>query len=84
MEAVVVSYRKGRRANHPQQAIVSVKGVKDRDSAKKLVGKRIKAFTKKGKEVIGTVTGAHGNSGRIRARFSKNLPAELLKAEIVE
>ncbi len=84
MKATIVSYRRGRHTNNPNQVIVVVEGVKDRKTALKLVGKKIVAAVGKDKRVTGTVLAAHGNKGRVRAKFNRNLPAERIPAEIIE
>jgi large subunit ribosomal protein L35Ae len=61
---------------------VTVDGVADRASADGIVGKRVVWKTQTGKEIVGRVSKAHGNSGAVLARFEKGLPGQALGTEV--
>ena len=81
MEAVVVNYRRGRRTVYGNQVIIEVPGVKTRNEASRLVGKKVRALG-----FVGKVLAPHGNNGRVRARFEVGLPGQLIgkRVEIVD
>lgn len=57
-------------------SLLKIEGVHDRDSTSFYLGKRVAYVyhTTKGIKVVwGKITAAHGNSGVVRARFSRNL-----------
>ncbi len=76
MEAVVVSYRRGINTQTDNQMILKVKGVISRVEAAKLVGKKVTWTSPAKKEITGEITGAHGNSGCVRARFERGMPGQ--------
>jgi large subunit ribosomal protein L35Ae len=86
MKATIVSYRRGRHTQTPNQILIELDGVDSRALASKFIGKRLVWTSPGKKEIHGKITQTHGNSGILRARFSKGLPGEALgkKAEILE
>lgn len=78
MDARIISYRRGRHTEHTDQFVVSVDGVKTRDDARKLVGKRIYWETPAKNRINGKVIRAHGGNGTVIARFDKGLPGQAL------
>ncbi len=83
MKGVIVSYRTGRHTQNPFQMIIKLEGVTTKEEAEKLVGKEVIWTTQTGKEIKGTVSGAHGNKGVVRARFRKGMPGQSLGTEII-
>ena len=82
--AVFLGFRRGKRNQHEQQALVRIEGVQTRRDARFYLGKRI-AYIYKGKKtdpktgskkraMWGKVIHTHGNSGVVRAKFRRNLP----------
>jgi len=88
MEAVILSFRRGRHTQKTNQFLLEVKGVDSRAKAAKLIGKRVvwksrtKSRDRKPKEILGKITACHGNSGVLRARFSRGLPGEAVTSTI--
>ena len=75
MQGTIVSYRRSKRDITPNQMIVKIEGVANREQATKLVGKS--ASWKSVKAVIsGKVASAHGNSGCVRVLFERGLPGQ--------
>ena len=62
--------------------IVVVDGVSSKDSATKLIGKKITWTNTKGNSIEGKVSAAHGNKGAIRAIFEKGIPGQALGKEV--
>ncbi len=73
------SYKKQQASN---QVIVVVDGVSNKESAEKLVGKKITWTNTKGNSIVGKVSAAHGNKGAIRALFEKGIPGQALGTEV--
>ena len=74
------------RTDHAQNmnnSLLKIEGVHSREDVQFYLGKRV-AFvyhSKKGIKVVwGKVTSAHGNSGVVRARFSRNLSPRTMGA----
>ena len=86
MKATIVSYRRGRHTQTTNQRLVEVDGVDSKALASKFIGKRLIWTSPGKKEIYGKITQPHGNSGTLRARFSKGLPGDAVgsKAEILE
>jgi large subunit ribosomal protein L35Ae len=82
MKGKISNYRRGVHTECTNQYVVSIDGVKDRASASGVVGKRVVFKTTTGKEIIGKVSKAHGNSGAVLARFEKGLPGQALGCDV--
>ena len=79
MKGIVNNYRGSHKTQKTNQVVVlPAEGEKTKEYANSLVGKRFMITTSGGKELVGKVTKAHGNSGAIRVRFKKGFPGQLL------
>ena len=84
MKATVVSYRRGRHTQRPNQMLLVADGIDSKSKAAALVGKRV-TWTSPGqkkKQLSGTITAPHGRKGVVRARFPKGLPGEAIMKEV--
>lgn len=82
VEGVIKNYRRGRHTQNTRQAIIEIPGVDSRAKAFSLVGKKVQYKTPSGKIITGKITAAHGNSGAVRARFSKGLPGQAIGSKV--
>ncbi|MCX8174805.1 MAG: 50S ribosomal protein L35ae [Candidatus Micrarchaeota archaeon] len=82
MKGRISNYRRGVHTEYTNQYVIEVDGVRDRQSAKGMVGKRVVFKTQTGKEIVGRISKAHGNSGAVLARFEKGLPGQAIGAEV--
>ncbi len=78
LKGVVVSYRRGKHLQHPNQVILVFDAIKDRSQAAPLVGQKVKWVAESEREFLGKVLGVHGNSGAVRAKFRTNLPGQAI------
>jgi len=74
MEGVIVHFRGSRRVKKGNQMIIEVSGIDNKDKAGQLIGKKVVWKTSAGKQLIGQITAAHGNSGALRIRFETGMP----------
>jgi len=82
MKAVVVNFCGGKTSKKGNHLVVELEGVKSKDAASKLVGKKIFWTSPAGKKISGEVKKAHGNSGAVKAVMEKGLPGTALGKEI--
>ena len=83
LEGVISNYKQGRHTLHPKHCIIVFPKIKTRKEANKLVGRTVVWISPTGKELKGTITRAHGNSGAIRAHFKKaGVPGQALGTKI--
>ena len=82
MKARISNYRRGVHTEYTNQYVVETEGIADRASASAIVGKRVVFKTQTGKEIVGKVSKAHGNSGAVLVRFERGLPGQALGAEV--
>jgi large subunit ribosomal protein L35Ae len=82
MEGVIVNFRGSRRVKRGNQIIVLVRSVDDKEKASKLVGKKVTWKTSAGKQLIGQITAAHGNSGALRVRFDTGIPGQSIGTRV--
>uniref|UniRef100_A0A7S1RUN9 60S ribosomal protein L35a n=1 Tax=Alexandrium catenella TaxID=2925 RepID=A0A7S1RUN9_ALECA len=81
---VILGPKRSKSNVYPNCTLVKIEGVKTRDDTEFYFGKRI-AYIYKGKTekqnskfrvMWGKIRRAHGNSGVVRAKFRKNIPAK--------
>jgi large subunit ribosomal protein L35Ae len=82
MEGVIKNYRRGRHTQNTRQAIIVVPGIDSRKKAFGLVGKKVQYSTESGKIIAGKIVDAHGNSGALRAIFSKGIPGQAIGTKV--
>ncbi len=84
MKAIIVNYRLSNKNRKWNQVILKVDGINSREEAKKLIGKKV-ILRYKNKVKVGKITRAHGNKGKVIAKFKRGIaPVFLLKeVEIV-
>ncbi len=80
-KALLLNYRRGRHTQRTNQFLLEVPGISSRAAASKLAGKRVVWKTPGGKAISGKISGAHGNKGVVRARFTKGLPPQAIGAK---
>ena len=74
--ALILSFRRGRHTQKTNQFLLEVKGADTKAKASLYIGRRV-VWTSPGKlkkRIFGKITITHGNSGVLRARFSRGLP----------
>jgi large subunit ribosomal protein L35Ae len=81
MEGTIVNFKRGRTATTDDQMIVHVTGVKTKEEAKKLVGKKVAYNTGK-KDMMGVVASSHGNSGALRVKFETGMPGQAIGQKV--
>ncbi|MFH1445706.1 MAG: 50S ribosomal protein L35ae [Nanoarchaeota archaeon] len=82
MRAIVLSFRRGRHTQTTNQFLLELPGVDTRAMASQFIGRRVLWQSTAGKKIYGKITQTHGNSGVLRARFSKGLPGTVLSKNI--
>lgn len=82
MKGRLSNYRRGLHTQHTNQYIVQIDGVDSRASANGVIGKKVIWKTPTGKEIVGKVSKAHGNSGAVLVRFEKGLPGQAIGTEV--
>ena len=86
MNALILSFRRGRHTQKTNQFLLEVGTIDSRAKAAQLIGKRVVWKSPGKKKIFGKITGPHGNNGVVRARFSRGLPGTALgnRVEILE
>ena len=84
MEAQITSFRRSRRVTRPNQMILKVIEINNKDAAQEIIGKTVSWRSSSGKEIKGQIINTHGNNGCVKARFEKGMPGQSLfkKVEI--
>ena len=74
-KAKVIQFRRGLKRIHERHYILEV-SAKNREEASKFVGKQVEWTSPAGKKIVGKISSAHGNNGKVRAIFEKGLPGQ--------
>lgn len=82
MKGVIINYRRSRHNTYANHFVVEVNGVKSKEEAFKLVGKKVFWTTKSGKKIKGKIASAHGNNGVVRIITEKGLPGQAVGTSI--
>lgn len=80
-KGIVIQFRRGRHTIHEKHFILDM-GLKTKEAADKLVGENVVWKSPAGKMIKGTIRGAHGNKGLVRAIFEKGLPGQAIGTEV--
>jgi len=83
MEGVIKNFRRARHHQTPNQMVVYIKGVENKESASELVGKDVVWKSPAGKELKGKVRAAHGNKGAVRILFETGMPGQAIGNKVV-
>jgi len=78
MEGVIKNFKRGRHTYTGNQMVVYIEGIKGKEDAGKLVGKKVVWKSPAGKEIDGEVRSAHGNKGAVRVLFSSGMPGQAI------
>uniref|UniRef100_A0A0N5B671 Large ribosomal subunit protein eL33 n=1 Tax=Strongyloides papillosus TaxID=174720 RepID=A0A0N5B671_STREA len=91
VKGIFTGYKRGLRNSHENTTLIKIEGASNKGDAQFYVGKRVvyvykakKAVARVGKNptkvrtVIGKITRAHGNSGSVRAKFTRTLPPQAM------
>ncbi len=81
MKGIIVSYRRGRHTQTPDQVLVKVGGVIDVSKAHELLGKKVELNISGKTQMIGKIFATHGNNGVVRVRFKKGVPGQAIGKE---
>ena len=83
MEGIIVHFRGSRRVKKGNQMIIEVSGIDNKDKAGQLIGKKVVWKTSAGKQLMGQITAAHGNSGALRIRFETGMPGQSIGTKVM-
>ncbi len=78
MNGQITNFRGSVHTQYHNHMIIKVEGVATREDAEKLVGKKVTWKSPAGKELVGKIASAHGNSGCVRAIFETGMPGQSL------
>ena len=82
MKATLLSYRRGRHTQTPNQLLLEIEGCDTKAMASGFVGRRVIWKSPGGKEIYGKITQPHGTNGVLRARFSRGLPGDAMSKNV--
>ena len=77
----VIQFRRGRHTVHEKHFIIDA-GAKNKEEAKKFIGKPVEWKSPAGKIIKGKVSNTHGNKGLVRAIFEKGLPGQAVTTDV--
>ena len=81
VKAIFSGFRRGKRTQDENHALVHIEGLNSRKEAQYYLGKRIVYVykTKNGyKTIWGRICSQHGNNGTVKAKFLRNLPPKAI------
>ncbi len=81
MNGKVVQFRRSLKHIHERHFILDV-GTKNKEEAKKMIGKEVRWKSEAGKIIAGKIAESHGNKGLVRAIFERGLPGQAINTEV--
>ena len=81
MKGIVVQFRRGRHTVQERHYLLDL-GSKNREEAKKLIGKTVEWKSTAGKIIKGKITDAHGTKGLVRCIMETGLPGQAITTEV--
>lgn len=81
MKGIIVQFRRGRHTIKERHYLLDV-GLKTKEAAKKLAGKKVIWKSPSGKIIKGKISDSHGNKGLVRAIFEKGLPGQAVTSQV--
>lgn len=83
MKGLVMAYKGTYKRKDMKRMIIQPEGSNSKETAEKLLGKRVVFTTQTGNKISGVITKAHGGNGAVLVRFDeKGLPGQALGKEI--
>ncbi len=83
MKGVIINFRSSRHRQKHNHMVIEVEGVDSKEKAAELVDKKVIWKSPANKELVGKVSGAHGNKGAVRAIFETGMPGQSV-GQVVE
>lgn len=77
MKGKVIQFRRGRGNIHERHFLLDF-GAKNREEAKKFIGKIVTWVSPAGKIIKGKIAAPHGGKGLVRAIFERGLPGQAI------
>lgn len=81
MQGTINNFRRSRKRTYSNHMIIIVDGVKNKEDAQKMVGKKVVYNTGK-KDLTGKISAAHGNKGAVRAIFETGMPGQAIGQKV--
>jgi large subunit ribosomal protein L35Ae len=81
MQGTITSYKRSIKRTSTKHMIATVDGIKSREEAKKLVGKKV-TWNTGAKDMHGKVASAHGNKGAVRIIFETGMPGQAVGGKV--
>lgn len=82
MEGIIANFRGGKHTKYNNQMIIYLNEVKNKENAKKMIGKKVIWESPKGKKINGKISNFHGNSGAVKVIFEKGMPGQAIATKI--
>lgn len=82
MEGIITNFRGGKHSKRDNQMILKIPSIDKRKDAQKLLTKKVVWKSPAGKEIKGTITNLHGNSGCLRVQFEKGMPGQSIGSKV--
>ncbi|KIR64045.1 50S small subunit ribosomal protein L33-b [Cryptococcus bacillisporus CA1873] len=84
----ILGHKRGKRNSRPNQSLLQIEGVDNKEAARHYLGKRVAYVYKAKREINGSrvrviwgrISRSHGNSGAVKSKFRTNLPAKTFGA----
>ena len=83
MEGILANFRGGKHSKRDNQMILKIHDIDTKKDAQKLLSKKVIWKSPAGKEIKGTITNLHGNSGCLRVQFEKGMPGQSIGTKVI-
>ncbi len=84
MQGTIANFRRGKKTQKTNQAVIYVDGISKKEDAAKIVGKTV-SWVAPGKNkttITGKISSPHGGKGAVRALFERGIPGQALGTKV--
>ena len=82
VKGYIINFRKGPKTQKNDELIIEIPNVNSRSEASKYIGRKV-VVELGNKKIVGKIVATHGSRGKLRARFRRGLPGQILGAPVM-
>ena len=82
IKGCIINFRVGPKTQKNDELIIEIPNMNSKSEASKYIGRKV-IIELNNKKIIGKIVATHGSRGKLRARFRRGLPGQILGAPVM-